>query len=56
MMGDKEFIVNENITLKLEKSRTNIYVSGEKFIQCKFLLLEIPVKEAVELDELKSID
>ncbi len=55
-MGDKEFIVNKNITLRLEKNRTNIYLSGEKFMQCKFLLLEIPVKDTVGLDELKSID
>ncbi len=41
----KEFNVNEYITLKLEDGRTNIYIKGELFRQCKFLLLNIPVEE-----------
>jgi len=55
-MEKKEFKINKYITLKLEKSRTNIYINNEKFIQCKFLLIEIPIKNAVGLDELKSVD
>ena len=35
----KTFRVNEYITLKLEFSKTIIYVKNERFIQCKFLLL-----------------
>ncbi|KKL78605.1 hypothetical protein LCGC14_2023170 [marine sediment metagenome] len=39
------FQVNELITLKLEKNKTNIYVNNKLFKQCKFLLLEIPIPE-----------
>ena len=55
-MEKKQFKINKYITLKLEKSRTNIYINNEKFIQCKFLLLDIPIKDAVGLDELESVD
>jgi len=34
-----EFKVNEKISLKLKNKKTFIYVNGEEFIQCKFLLL-----------------
>ncbi|TFG23702.1 MAG: leucine-rich repeat domain-containing protein [Promethearchaeota archaeon] len=52
----REFTVNEYLTLKLEKDETIIYVAGEKFEQCKFLLLEIRVTETEFLDKLESID
>jgi len=39
-----QFRVNEYITLKLEKDITNVYISGDRFIQCKYLLLDIPIK------------
>jgi len=55
-MSDKEFRINEFFTLKLERKKTNIYINNKKFIQCKFLLIEIPINDSVELDELKSID
>lgn len=51
-----EFKVNKFITLKHENNKTNIYVNGKSFIQCKFLLLEIPIKGDESLDEIKSID
>jgi len=60
-----EFKVNEFITLKLEGHykgfleefwETIIYVKGERFDQCKFLLLEIPVDEVKTLDQIESID
>ena len=50
------FKVNEYITLKLEDGKTNIYVAGELFLQCKYLLLSIQVDEIQSLDEIKSID
>lgn len=50
------FQVNKYITLKLEDSKTNIYVNGNLFQQCKFLLLEIPVNQITSLNEIKSID
>ena len=51
-----KFKINNFITLKLENGKTNIYVGNELFRQCKFLLLEIPVKEISSFDELESID
>lgn len=55
-MQVKEFKIGNFITLKLEKNRTNIYINGKKFIQYKFLLLEIPIKDSIKLNELGSID
>ncbi|TFF95203.1 MAG: hypothetical protein EU547_07795 [Promethearchaeota archaeon] len=52
----KEFKVNEFITLKLEKTKTNIYVDGKLFHQFKFLLLNIPIEEVNEYDDRESID
>lgn len=52
----KEFKVNEYITLKLKRGKTNIYVNGEHFNQCKFLMLNIPLKEVEKFDEIESID
>ncbi len=40
-----EFKINNFITLKLEEGRTNIYVLGEEFIQCKYLLMNIPIQD-----------
>ena len=51
-----EFKINEYITLSLEEGKTIIYVDGEKFNQCKFLLLNIPVEKISNFSELKSID
>jgi small GTP-binding protein len=48
--------INDYITLKLEKDRTNIYVGGKLFHQCKYLLLDIPIDKIREYDELNSID
>ena len=56
MFPEKEFKVNEYIRLKLEDEKTNIYVKGELFRQCKFLLLTIPVDLIEDYDELQSID
>lgn len=52
----KIFIVNEYITLKLERTFTNIYVNGERFNQCKYLLLNIDPNKLEEYDTIKSID
>jgi len=50
------FKINEFITLKLEGGRTNIYVKGQLFNQCKYLLLNINTKKARDYDEIGSID
>ncbi len=51
-----EFDVNQCITLRLEHGNTVIYVAGEKFMQCKFLLINIPIKKMDYLSNLDSID
>ena len=51
------FKVNDYIELKLENGKTNVYVDGERFIQCKQLLLNIyPRKEGEEFDRIEPID
>ena len=44
-METKEFSINEFLKLKLEKNKTVIYIAGEPFKQCKYLLLNIAVEE-----------
>ncbi len=51
-----EFRINRYLTLKVEGVRTIIYVAGKRFIQCKFLLLNIPINKVKSLEELKSLD
>jgi hypothetical protein len=51
-----EFRVNKHITLKLENNKTNIYVNEELFDQCKYLLLDIPIKTYEALEEIESVD
>ena len=51
-----EYRVNEFITLKLEKGKTVIYIKNEKFLQCKYLLIEIPKDKIKEFDDFTSID
>jgi hypothetical protein len=48
--------INEFITLQLENNKTNIYVRGEKLMQCKYLLMNIALEDFKEYEEIKSID
>ncbi|MFW9947685.1 MAG: hypothetical protein ACFFDX_12745, partial [Candidatus Odinarchaeota archaeon] len=50
------FKINNYLSLKLEHSRTNIYVKGRLFNQCKYLLLNIPTSRMREYDNIRSID
>ncbi|MFX1259459.1 MAG: hypothetical protein ACFFAN_16520 [Promethearchaeota archaeon] len=52
----REFKVNEYITRKLEDDKTITNVAGERFMQCKSLLLNILVKKIHSFDEIESID
>ena len=52
----KKFKINDYITLKLENKKTVIYIDGEEFQQCKYLLLTFPEREMDLLDEVKSVD
>ena len=51
-----EFKVNDYISLQLEDGKTVIYVAGKRFRQCKYLLLDIPIDEISEFDQIESID
>lgn len=51
------FEINNYFTLKLEEDgKTVIYVNNQEFIQCKHLLLNIPVDEISSFEEFQSID
>ena len=52
----KTFTINDYITLKLEGNSSIIYVKGERFNQCKYLLMEIPISKISSFDEIESID
>jgi hypothetical protein len=52
----KEFHINQYLSLRLKQDETIIYVAGEPFRQCKFLLLNIPISEMSTFDEIESID
>lgn len=51
-----EFRVNEYLTLKLERDVTNIYVRGQRFNQCKYLLLNLDTNKIRSYDSIRSID
>ena len=51
-----EFKINDYLSLKLEVGKTNIYVKGELFQQCKFLLLNIPFDKISSFNDIDSID
>ena len=50
------FKVNEYITLKLEETKTFLYVNNEKFRQCMQLVLQIPKNNVSAYDNIDSID
>lgn len=52
----KIFRVNEHITLQLEDETTVIYVDGERFFQCKYLLLTFDKEKMKEYSQIDSID
>lgn len=53
----KEFKISEFITVKLEEDGSiNIYVKNEKFLQCKYLILNRRVEELDNLMTLDSVD
>lgn len=52
----QKFQVNNYLSLRLEDENTVIYVGGERFRQCKYLLLNIKIDNIQSLDEIESID
>ncbi|MFX0140823.1 MAG: Rab family GTPase [Candidatus Hodarchaeota archaeon] len=51
-----EFKINRYLTLKLQNKRTNIYVKGILFNQCKYLLLNISKDKFQNYENIESID
>ncbi len=52
----QEFTVNEFISLKLKNSETKIYVNGEYFYHCKYLIISIPVDRLDEWEGYETMD
>jgi len=55
-MSNKEFRINRYLFLRLEHGRTNIYVGGLLFNQCKHLVLNLPKTDFKKYKEIQSID
>ena len=51
-----EYKINEFLALKLEEGKTNIYIKGKKFLQCKRLAINIPNQDIPLYDDIDSID
>ena len=52
----KDFKINDFLALKLEDGETNIYVNGEIFEQCKYLMVNIPIENPERFEVIESID
>ncbi len=50
---EKEFLINNHLTVKLEAGKTKIFVDGEEFLICKTAILNVPKNK---VSEIKSID
>ncbi len=53
---EKEFRINEHLTLKLIRGKTEIYIDEQPFHQCKYLLLNLTQKDFKKFDHIDSID
>ena len=51
-----EFIINDFLSLKLVKDKTEIFINGKSFHQCKFLMMNLLIDEIENYDEIGSID
>ncbi len=52
----KEFKINEYLTLKLDNGKTAIYIAGNVFRKCKYLLINLEKDHMKDYDEMESID
>lgn len=50
------YVVNEFISLRLENGLSQIYVMGELFKHCKYLLISLPAEEFDEFEGYDSMD
>jgi hypothetical protein len=55
-MFNKEFVVNEFLSLKLEGEHSIIYVAGERYYRCYASFLNIPIDEVKKGDEIETIN
>ena len=51
-----QFKINDDLNLKLEDGKTNIYVKNELFNHCKYLLLNLPFNTIQNIKKINSID
>lgn len=51
-----KFKINDYLSLRFEDEKTIIYVAGKRFRQCINLMLDIPVDDIREFDQIDSID
>jgi small GTP-binding protein len=51
-----DYKINDYLELRLENARTNIYIGGRLFNQCKYLLLNSSIDSFKKFDEIESID
>jgi len=49
------FLVNNYLSLRLENGKTIIYINEQEFIQCKYLLVDIPLHNKVNEEMLDSV-
>ncbi|MHA1106132.1 MAG: hypothetical protein ACTSPN_10505 [Promethearchaeota archaeon] len=52
----KEFKINDSLTLKLIEGRTEVYIKENLFMQCKFLMINIPIVNIEQYQMIDSID
>ncbi len=53
---EREYRINEHLTLKLIKGQTVIYADENPFHQCKYLLMNLTQKDFAKFDYIDSID
>ena len=53
---EREYRINEHLTIKLIKGQTVIFIDKKPFHQCKYLLLNLTQKDFTKFDHIDSID
>ncbi|MHA1916230.1 MAG: Rab family GTPase, partial [Promethearchaeota archaeon] len=56
LISANRFKINDYLELRLENEKSNIYVKGRLFNQCKYLLFNISNDNFQDYDDIKSID
>jgi len=53
---EKEYVINEHLSVRLINNKTVIYVDNRTFNQCKYLLLNLTEKDFDKFERIESID